>query len=215
MKDKNSAILCGIFCGNLTFSHECFGEKFYTAKIKVKRKSDEYDTIPIMVSEKLIDVSEELDGEMICVCGEYRSFYKKISEEKYSLILHLFADEFYISINRKKEFHNEIMLSGTVVSNGRLIKKTRRNLTYIIIAVNRNYGKSDYIPCICWGRYATLADSLEIGTHLKIVGRIQSRDYIKKLSDEYSEKRTAYEVSISQMEVIEGEECKDQVDNAE
>lgn len=209
MKERNSAILCGIFCGNLTFSHECFGEKFYTAKIKVKRKSDEYDIIPIMVTGNLVDVSMDMDGENVCVCGEYRSFYKKISKEKHSLILHLFADEFYISINRKKEFHNEIMLSGTVVSNGRLIKKTRRNLTYIIIAVNRNYGKSDYIPCICWGRYATLADSLEIGTHLKIVGRIQSRDYIKKLSDEYSEKRTAYEVSISQMEVIDDANGKD------
>lgn len=209
MKDKNSATLCGIFCGNLTFSHECFGEKFYTAKIKVKRRSDEYDTIPIMVSEKLIDVSEELDGEMICVCGEYRSFYKKISEEKYSLILHLFAEEFYISINRKKEFRNEIILSGTVVSNGRLIKKTRRNLTYIIIAVNRPYGKSDYIPCICWGRNAICADLFEIGTHLKIIGRIQSREYYKKISGEYSDQRIAYEVSVSQMEVVESEKCED------
>ena len=209
MKERNSAILCGVFLDKFLFSHECAGEKFYTAKIKVKRKSDEYDIIPIMVTGNLVDVSMDMDGENVCVCGEYRSFYKKISKEKHSLILHLFADEFYISINRKKEFHNEIMLSGTVVSNGRLIKKTRRNLTYIIIAVNRNYGKSDYIPCICCGRYATLADSLEIGTHLKIVGRIQSRDYIKKLSDEYSEKRTAYEVSISQMEVIDDANGKD------
>ena len=205
---SNNAYISGVIAEEFRYSHEIYGEKFYASTVDVERKSGIVDRIPIMISEKLVDVSGEWVGERVYIYGEFRS-YNKYDGEHSHLILHLFARKFFC-VDDTGHDDNGIELDGFICKEP-IYRKTPygREICDILLAVNRPYGKSDYIPCICWGRNARFASGLEAGTRLKVQGRIQSREYFKEISDGYSERRTAYEVSISQMEVVEGEECKD------
>lgn len=215
---NNSAYISGVIAEEFCYSHEIYGEKFYTSTVDVERKSGVIDKVPIMVSERLADVgslligdgdvTDKWVGERVYIYGQFRSFNKHDGNRNH-LILHLFAREFFC-IDDIGHDDNSIELDGFICKEP-IYRKTPygREICDILLAVNRPYGKSDYIPCICWGRNAKFAGTLEVGIRLQVQGRIQSREYFKEISEGYSERRTAYEVSISQMEVVESEECKD------
>lgn len=205
---NNSVYISGVIAEEFCYSHDVYGEKFYASVVDVERKSGIVDRIPIMISEKLVDVSGEWVGERVYIYGHFRSYNKHVGGQNH-LILHLFAREFFC-VDDTGHDDNSIELDGFICKKP-IYRDTplKREICDILLAVNRPYWKSDYIPCICWGRNARFASGLEAGTRLKVQGRIQSREYFKEISEGYSEKRTAYEVSISKLEVVENEGCKD------
>lgn len=202
--ENNQVMISGEIASSFTFSHETFGEGFYVMDVRVQRTSGNYDTIPVMVSERLVDVKSDMTRQLARISGQFRS-YNRDEEEKKRLILSVFAREIRLEEESDESVKpNYIFLDGFVCKQP-IYRKTPlgREIAEILLAVNRAYGKSDYIPCICWGRNAKYAESLEVGTRLKVCGRIQSREYQKKISDDEYETRTAYEVSVSKLEVVE------------
>lgn len=201
--ENNQVTIMGEVASTFTFSHEVFGEGFYTMEVLVKRLSNSQDRIPVMISERLIDVSQDYVGEYIIVQGQFRS-YNRHEEQKNRLVLSVFAREVSF-VEDDEEMDgiktNSIFLDGYICKEP-VYRKTPlgREIADLLLAVNRPYGKSDYIPCICWGRNARFASSFEVGEHVHILGRVQSREYIKKISETETEKRTAYEVSVSKLE---------------
>lgn len=201
--DNNQVSLAGEVFGDFSFSHEVFGEGFYLLNVSVGRLSESCDVIPVMVSERLIDVKESLRGRYVRVLGQFRS-YNRHEESKNRLVLSVFAREIEVCDELEEDVKpNYIFLDGYICKPP-IYRKTPlgREIADVLLAVNRPYGKSDYIPCICWGRNARFADSFEIGGHIQIWGRVQSREYQKKLSETEFEKRIAYEVSVSKLEYL-------------
>ena len=204
--ENNQVSIMGKVVSGFTFSHEVFGEGFYMVELSVKRLSDSSDRIPVMISERLIDVAQDYQGEYIQVEGQFRS-YNRHEEKKNRLVLSVFAREVsFVEEADVKVRSNQIFLDG-FVCKPTVYRKTPlgREIADMLIAVNRPYGKSDYIPCICWGRNARFASGFEVGSRVQIWGRIQSREYMKRLEGELTERRTAYEVSISKLELAETE----------
>ena len=199
--ENNQVSVSGEIVSGFTFSHEVFGEGFYMVDILVRRLSDSADLIPVMISERLIDISRDYVGEYIHVMGQFRS-YNRHEEKKNRLVLSVFAREVeFVEDDDENMKSNAIFLDGYICKPP-VYRKTPlgREIADLLIAVNRPYGKSDYIPCICWGRNARFASGFEVGGHAQIWGRIQSREYVKKLSETESERRIAYEVSVSKLE---------------
>ena len=204
MIENNKVCVIGKVVSGFTFSHEVFGEGFYMVDVKCKRLSESYDIIPVMVSERLLDVTADYIGMLICVNGQFRS-YNRHEERKNRLVLSVFAREVsFVDELEESSKSNQIYLDGYICKEP-VYRKTPlgREIADLLLAVNRPYGKSDYIPCICWGRNARYASGFEVGEHVRIFGRIQSRDYVKKLSETEAETRTAYEVSVSKLECID------------
>lgn len=194
----------GKIATDFTFSHQVFGEGFYTLELLVKRLSDSEDRIPLMVSERLIDVNQNFIGEYIQVQGQFRS-YNRHEEKKNRLVLSVFVRELsFVEEEDDSIVTNQIFLDGYICKPP-VYRKTPlgREIADLLLAVNRPYGKSDYIPCICWGRNARYASAFDVGGHVLIWGRIQSRDYMKKINETESEKRTAYEISVSKLEYMD------------
>ena len=193
----------GEIASEFEFSHEVFGEGFYMLELLVKRLSDSFDRIPVMISERLIDVTKDYRGEFIQISGQFRS-YNRHEEKKNRLVLSVFAREaVFAEATDDKIKSNQIFLDGFICKPP-VYRKTPlgREIADMLVAVNRPYGKSDYIPCISWGRNARFAANFEVGSRVQIWGRIQSRDYVKRLEDDRTEKRIAYEVSVSKLEEI-------------
>lgn len=208
-QENNKAILSGEIVRNFGFSHEVYGEGFYTAMLASERLSEEKDIIPIMVSDRIVDVEADWIGRFAKVSGQFRS-YNKHEGERNRLILSVFAREFE-GIAEERAFgledENYISLDGYICKPPTYRETpTGREIADILLAVNRQYGKSDYIPCVAWGRNARFAGKLEIGTRLQIDGRIQSREYQKRIEDGVYETRTAYEVSVNKLTVVEEKE---------
>lgn len=204
--DNNQVTIAGEVMGGFTFSHDVFGEGFYVMEISVGRLSDSNDVIPIMVSERLVDVKRDYTGMHAVINGQFRS-YNRHEENRNRLVLSVFAREIEILEEPAGEVRpNYIFLDGFVCKPP-IYRKTPlgREIADVLLAVNRPYGKSDYIPCICWGRNARFAEGFRVGEHIQIWGRIQSREYQKKLSETEFEKRVAYEVSVSKLECMEEE----------
>ena len=202
---NNSVTLIGEVVSGFTFSHEVRGEAFYLVNLAVKRLSEQADIIPLTISERLIDVTADCMGRTLEVAGQFRSFNQQ-GENKKRLILSVFVREVFFL----EEDFTDCTKSNSISLNGYLCKapvyrKTPlgREIADLLLAVNRPYGKSDYIPCIAWGRNAKFASGLFVGTRMEIFGRIQSREYTKKLSETDIISRTAYEVSVSNLEVYE------------
>ena len=198
--ENNKVSIIGEIVSGFTFSHKVFGEGFYMVDVSVKRLSGQADIIPLMVSERLIDVHENYIGCTIEALGQFRS-YNCHEGVRNRLLLSIFVRE----VHFMDEFTdytktNQIFLDGYICKVP-IYRKTPlgREIADILLAVNRPYGKSDYIPCISWGRNARYASSLSVGTKVKIWGRIQSREYTKAISETECEERIAYEVSISKM----------------
>ena len=211
MMDKvftnNQTTVAGEVVSDFKYSHTVYGENFYTIDISVCRLSNSYDIIPLMVSERLIDIKTDYKGCYICATGQFRS-YNRHENNRNRLVLSVFVREIVFEKESEEEFQNpnHIRLDGYVCKPP-IYRKTPlgREIADILLAVNRPYGKSDYIPCICWGRNARFAEQFEVGTHIQIDGRIQSREYQKKIGEEDFEKRVAYEVSVSKLELSEEE----------
>lgn len=210
--ENNQVTISGTIVSNFEFSHEIFGEGFYTAQLESKRRSDDSDIIPIMVSDRLVDVKADWIGQEIRIFGQFRS-YNRHKDNKSHLILSVFAREIEVEEFENGEpsisnDENRIFLDGYICRQP-IYRKTPlgREITDILVAVNRPYGKSDYIPCIAWGRNARYTSGLEVGTGVRIDGRIQSREYLKKMPDGEAEKRTAYEVSVSRIEATGDIRC--------
>ena len=209
--ESNSVILAGKVASEKEFSHEIYGEKFYTFNLSVPRLSGNSDIIPITISERLFKNDDLKIGNKMKVKGQFRSYNSYVGE-KNKLVLTVFAkDVEFLSedadISASKDFiSNEITLYGYICKLP-VYRQTPfgREITDMLLAVNRAYNKSDYIPCICWGRNARFCSKLEVGAEVKVVGRIQSRTYEKKHEDGTVEQKVAYEVSISNLEIIKSE----------
>ena len=200
--ENNQVTLIGTIISEFTYSHELFGEGFYMTSIKVDRLSESADIIPMMISERLVDVNADYTGEKIIVNGQFRS-YNRHEERKNRLVLSVFAREIeFVDEIAENARTNQIFLDGFICKEP-IYRKTPlgREIADLLLAVNRPYGKSDYIPCICWGRNARYASNLDVGLRVTAKGRIQSREYTKKHDDGTVEMKTAYEVSISRLEV--------------
>lgn len=203
LQKNNVVTITGRIASELLFNHETFGEKFFMAYVSIDRTSGVEDIIPVVVSERLVDVSQSLVGEYVEIHGQYRSYNLRKETENH-LILYIFAMEIDILGSGADSPNNTIFLDGYICKPP-VYRKTPlgREIADLLIAVNRPYGKSDYIPCICWGRNARYVGGLKVGEHIVVHGRIQSRVYTKRLPDGSSEERTAYEVSVSTLEVVE------------
>lgn len=220
--ENNHLVLVGKITSEKKFSHEVYGETFYTFSLEVPRLSDITDVIPVTVSERLIiDMPIEI-GKEIIVEGQFRS-YNTYEDNRSRLVLTVFAKEIVERVvtgegDDKINVSNEVTLTGFLCKPA-VYRKTPfgREIADILLAVNRAYNKSDYIPCIAWGRNARFCNNLPVGSGVKIVGRIQSRNYIKTLEDGTQLHKTAYEVSIGSMQLVkeDGQTEEIPVDNRE
>lgn len=208
--ENNQLVLVGKVTSEKRFSHEIYGEKFYIFDLKVPRLSGNADNIPITISERLLLEQDLSIGKNIIIEGQFRS-YNSFENERNRLILTVFAKEIKFSENQEEEFvptkentSNEVVLDGYICKKP-IYRKTPfgREIADILLAVNRAYNKSDYIPCIAWGRNARFCENMPVGTEVRVIGRVQSRQYEKKYEDGTSEIKIAYEVSIASMEIID------------
>ena len=202
--ENNQVSIVGEIISDFQYSHEVYGEGFYMVEVAVSRLSNFSDYIPLMISERLIDTSQSYIGQKVYVTGQFRS-YNRHEELKNRLVLSVFVREIeFIEEETEEMKSNQILLDGYICKDP-IYRKTPlgREIADLLVAVNRSYGKSDYIPCICWGRNARFAARFEVGVHVQIWGRIQSRESVKRLNEDEVEKRTAYEVSVSKIEYME------------
>ncbi len=193
---NNKVELTGEIVSKPQYSHEIYGEAFYELKIAVQRLSNYKDIIPITISSRLmLDTSFEI-GNKISIRGQFRS-YNKMVNEKSRLMLTVFVRELIDECDEQNP--NSIEIVGYVCKPP-VYRTTpfNREISDVLLAVNRAYNKSDYLPCIAWGRNARYIKSLEVGEKVYVTGRIQSRDY-QKHTEEGDEVRTAYEISISKI----------------
>ena len=209
--ENNHLLLVGKVTSDKKFSHEIYGESFYIFDLEVARLSGNSDIIPITISERLILEKELEIGDKVAIEGQFRS-YNSYENEKNRLILTVFAKDIkYLSEedeeNSSEKVSNEVTLIGYICKKP-IYRQTPfgREISDILLAVNRAYNKSDYIPAIAWGRNARFCQNIEVGTKVKITGRVQSRNYEKKFEDGTIQTRTAYEVSISSLEIVNEEE---------
>ncbi len=211
--ENNHLQLIGKITSDKKFSHEIYGESFYVFDLEVARLSGNSDIIPITISERLI-TSQELEiGKEVIIEGQFRS-YNSYENEKNRLVLTVFAKDIKFKSEvavadgeEKEEVSNEVVLTGYICKKP-IYRQTPfgREISDILLAVNRAYNKSDYIPAIAWGRNARFCQNIEVGTKVRITGRVQSRNYEKKLEDGTVQNRVAYEVSIGSLEILNEEE---------
>ena len=215
--ENNYLVLVGKITSEKVFSHEIYGESFYIFNVEIPRLSGTSDCIPITISERLISNFDLSIGKNVIIEGQFRS-YNTYENQKSRLVLTVFAkdikeleeetqtDEDSEGV-REERISNEVVLTGYICKKP-IYRKTPfgREISDILLAVNRAYNKSDYIPCIAWGRNARFCENMEVGTEVKIVGRVQSRMYEKKHEDGTIEPRVAYEVSVGSLELVNKEE---------
>ena len=210
-EDNNHLTLVGKVTSDKRFSHEIYGEKFYIFDLSVPRLSGNADVIPVTISERLLTTQDVFIGAKLQIDGQFRS-YNSYDNEKNKLILTVFVkDVQFLEENQEEEeevrrdvVSNEVVLDGYICKKP-IYRKTPfgREISDILLAVNRAYNKSDYIPCIAWGRNARFCENIPVGTEVRIIGRVQSRQYEKKYEDGTSEIKIAYEVSLASLEVID------------
>lgn len=220
--ENNHIILVGKVTSEKRFSHEIYGEKFYIFDLSVPRLSGNADIIPITISERLMVNGDLPINTKITVEGQFRS-YNSYGEGRNKLVLTVFAKNVTLledqesEVEARKDFiSNEVTLIGYICKKP-VYRQTPfgREIADILLAVNRAYSKSDYIPCIAWGRTARFCENMEVGTEVKIVGRVQSRQYEKKHEDGTIENKVAYEVSVGSLEVIEKKDSTAETENKE
>lgn len=207
----NDVILTGVIASKFTFNHEVRGEKFYSLQIGVERLSGHKDYIVLCVSEKLIDTTKDHCGEYVHVTGQFRSYNRHIDgKSKLELSVWVKTIEFIDYDSSYDDTCNRIALDGYICKPPvhRITPASNRDIADIMLACNRAFDRTDYIPCIAWGRNAHFVSSLDVGAHIKLLGRIQSREYVKKISETEEEVRVAWEVSIENLELVDTHNCQ-------
>lgn len=205
MQEKNNKVfISGEIVTEAEFSHEVYGEGFYEMNVLVKRLSGQGDILPVTISERLITDGALKVGVTINALGQFRS-YNKLVDGKSKLMLTVFVRE--LLDEKPVRNPNSIVLTGYICKPP-VYRTTpfNREIADVLIAVNRSYNKSDYIPCIAWGRNARFAKNLAVGEKIAVSGRIQSREYQKRITDDDIRTLTAYEVSISKLAAYENAE---------
>ena len=201
--DNNKVMLAGKIVAPLKFQMEHKGEAFYRTILQVNRQSGQCDLIPLILSERLLDDTKNYEGQLVCVTGQFRS-YNNHEQIKTRLLLHAFVKELNL-LNSVEEAGsmNEILLHGFLCKPP-VYRKTPlgREIADVLLAVNREYGRTDYIPCIVWGRNARFASGLKVGDQVQVTGRIQSREY-EKMEESEKVKKRAYEVSVFRLNLVE------------
>ncbi len=202
INSSNHARLSGVVNNDPTYSHNLQEEEFYTFEIEIRRLSGYVDIIPAVVSTDMLQTIKLEKGKFVEIDGEMRS-YNKVQDNRHRLILMIFVKDIReVDKDEEKNFSNEIMLTGFLCKNPKYRKTPfGREITDIHLAVNREYKKSDYIPCISWGANARVLSEATVGDLIKVLGRVQSRDFIKKLDDGTEIEKRAYEVSIGKVKV--------------
>lgn len=202
-KDNNAVTIAGVLEDNPLFSHEVYKEKFYMFTMRVKRLSDTYDYIKVILSERLFGSNLDIrSGDFVLVNGQFRS-YNNYSGTGSRLVLTVFAKDIHTINENEIENPNQIYLDGFVCKEPVYrVTPFGREIADMLLAVNRSYNKSDYIPSIAWGRNAKFCRDIGVGARVRIWGRIQSREYQKKLDEETAITKTAYEISIGKMELV-------------
>ena len=206
---NNNITLVGAIASEKVFSHEVFGEGFYNFTVEAERLSETSDVLPVTISERIIDNEKFVVGGNVFISGQIRSYNNYVEQEGRSrLVLTIFVKDFEMADKLKDDGENNPMNPNDVYLNGYICKPPvfrttpfGREIADILIAVNRSYNKSDYIPCIAWGRNARFSSRLEVGDNIRVWGRMQSRAYQKKLNEDEIIEKTAYEVSISKLEM--------------
>ncbi len=198
---KNQVTMTGTLVSEPEYSHEIYGEAFYSAALKVNRFSDQTDVIPIMLSGRLINMDTDHAGETFKIDGQFRS-YDRNDGQKDRLVLRVHVDDMRsVEPSESDPARNKIYLEGVVCREPVYrVTPLGKEITDLMLAVSRAYGKTDHIPCIVWGEEARAARHLKVGTAVALWGRIQSRDYVKQINDSLCETRTAYEVSVRKLE---------------
>lgn len=200
---NNKAVIAGKMISLPKFSHEVFGEKFYEFDMEIKRLSDSSDIIPVTISEKLMNDEPMQVGECYELVGQFRS-YNKLDEGKSRLMLTMFVRSIVPFCG---EFKNDVEVIGYLCKEP-VYRTTpfKREICDILVAVNRSYNKSDYLPCIAWGRNARYARNFSVGDKVRVSGRIQSRVYQKKLESGQTQLKTAYELSLNNLQLVKEDE---------
>ncbi len=222
--DNNHLVLMGKVTSEKRFSHEIYGECFYIFDMEVPRLSNTSDIIPVTVSERLISDEKLTIGANVLIRGQFRS-YNSYENEKNKLVLTVFAKDIYFeeeieaqmeTQESKEPTSNEVILTGYICKKP-IYRQTPfgREIADLLLAVNRAYNKSDYIPAIAWGRTARFCQNIEVGTEVKVTGRVQSRSYEKKFEDGTSITKVAYEVSIASLEIIDEKGSSEENENQE
>ena len=204
--ENNQIGIAGKMYSDFTFSHEVYGEGFYRFETEVYRLSEASDILPVTISERIIDMSELSIGNWLYVSGQIRSYNSYVeADRRNKLVLTVFARDIDVMAERSEELTdvnpNDVYLNGYICKPP--IYRTTpfgREIADILLAVNRSYNKSDYIPCIAWGRNARFAGKLTVGSNIRVWGRMQSRPYQKRYESGEIQEKTAYEVSISKIE---------------
>lgn len=219
LNEKNAAIVSGKVANSPKLSHEIYGEGFYLFELEIQRISGNYDRIPIMISERLMPIADIVPGKYLFIEGQYRS-HNMTKEKNSKLVLMVFAREVRFIDESLENSSDTIVLDGqgdivpynnmnVLLLDGTICREPvfrvtplKREICDILVAVNRLYNKSDYIPCISWGRNARFCGTLHVGQRIKISGRIQSRNYTKLLPNGDKVERTAYEVSALSVQTV-------------
>lgn len=198
--ENNIITLMGTVESTPQYSHSVMDENFYSFVLRVPRLSETDDLLPVTFSANIYDENIIKEGAKVRVKGQLRS-YNKYSETKTRLILTVFAKDINISDDTDEENPNEIFINGFICKKP-VYRKTPfgREITDLIIAVNRAFNRSDYIPAIAWGKNALYCENLEVGSNVLLWGRLQSRNYNKRISENETQIRTAYELSITKIE---------------
>lgn len=210
--ENNKVVIAGTVASEPEFSHEVYEEIFYTFMLDTPRLSETHDTVRVTISEKFLATCGIAVGDKVVIHGQFRS-YNNFTNVGNRLILTVFVKDIEKVEECDEKNINSIYLNGYICKKP--VYRTTpfgREIADILLAVNRSYNKSDYIPCIAWGRNAKYAECLEVGENVIIKGRVQSREYQKRLSETEVESKTAYEVSVSRLElagnsIYEEEEC--------
>lgn len=213
MMENNKVFLKGVVTTEPKYTHEVFGEAFYELDLKVPRLSDNFDYIPVTVSEKLLTGQDFELGKEVAIKGQYRS-YNKIVNGKSKLFLTVFVRDI---IEMDDSMNPNVVEVAGYVCKEPVFRVTPfgREICDVLLAVNRSYNKSDYIPCIAWGRNARYVRNIKVGQKLEVIGRVQSREYQKKISETESETRVAYEVSMGKIHLVDEEAEKNEEKNEE
>lgn len=205
--NNNVVEIGGKIVSEIELSHEFYDEKFYKFYIETSRLSDLTDKLPVIISERIIDISNLNVGEIVHITGQFRSYNEPTDNGKSRLVLSIFTKSIEKTEDESVLMLNEAVFTGFICKMP-IYRKTPlgREIADLLVAVNRTYRKSDYIPCILWGRNAKFCDNISVGTMVKLSGRIQSRMYEKKHEDGTVDTKTAYELSVSKFSVVKNEE---------